>query len=562
MDSNKFNKSNRPYKTWSNVQNQQGQFSQFGGAKHSAQQSPLLPTPQVYQQKKKPQSIPLISQDDLDLMPNYINEINKEIKKRQLKLIEPYETEINAVNEIILSFIKENRRKVYGGYALNMLICEKNKSDAIYSPEDVPDIDFYSPEPLKDLIKICNLLHTKGFKRVSGREAQHKETYSIRVNNHLYCDISYMPRNIYSKMPFTDISGLYVTGPEFMFIDYLRITSDMIVSGWRLEKAYKRFFLLQKYYPLPYITNSIDFSPNPDKAIGDKINSLLSCIFDFATAKPLEESSLILIGFYAYNQLLKSSQIVGQQLPQAKKFKYLDVPYYEIISTQYRIDGLELIKLLKTKFAEIADDIHVIEHYPFFQFTGYFTEIFYSDTLICKLYDNNKKCIPYNPVSPDKYLSNRIFPGDKTKIALIGSVATIMLYGLVSVIAHRVNGNQVGKNLYYTFLSHLIEFRDYFLGTQQKTIYDRTLFQEFIVECKGIPITPEQEKLAVIEKKKSQGKKPIFTYDPSDELKADEIQWFFANSSGNPIKNIKNLKLTEQEPAIDPENEEPEDIQG
>ena len=34
----------------------------------------------------------------------------------------------------------------------------KNPSLAIYDELDTPDIEFYSPDPLKDLIKLCDML--------------------------------------------------------------------------------------------------------------------------------------------------------------------------------------------------------------------------------------------------------------------------------------------------------------------------------------------------------------------------------------------------------------------
>ena len=138
----------------------------------------------------------LFTKDDVELMDKYIDELTKKAKKKKMVLIEPYEDEIKKVSSIILKYVRENKRKIYGGYALNLLIKEKSPDDAIYSEEDIPDIDFYSPDPLNDLVKICNLLYQSGFKPVRGSEALHKETYSIRVNTQLYCDI-YMFRGIF-----------------------------------------------------------------------------------------------------------------------------------------------------------------------------------------------------------------------------------------------------------------------------------------------------------------------------------------------------------------------------
>lgn len=476
----------------------------------------------------------LISKKDIDLLDKYVDDIIKKAKKKQMTLIEPYEEEIKKISNIIINYIKRYKRKIYGGYALNLLIIDKNPADAIYSEDDIPDIDFYSPEPLKDLVRLCNEIYQAGFKHVMGREALHKETYSIRVNNQLYCDISYVPKNIYYRMPFREINGLNVIGPEFMMIDYYRMMTD-ITSYWRIEKAVKRFYLLQKYYPLPYSASSIDIPPSD---YPESVNVLLDEIFKFLQ----NTQTSIAIGFYAYNHFLKNSNILNANAQSSKKFKYLEVPYYEIITAEYKKDALNLINTLKKKYPNLSDDIHPVENYPFFQYFGYSVFIYYKDVLIAKVFSNNKRCVPYITVPSDYFKNGSITKG--TASINIGSVSTVILYALITVIKARVDQDRSTKDLYYTFISHIIEMKNYFFNKTGKSIYDKTIFQEFIIECKGIPITPEHERQMIIEYRKKRNKKLVFSYDPSEGIRPDDSTYQFLNSSGNPIKNIKNLKLT------------------
>ena len=37
------------------------------------------------------------------------------------------------------------------------------------------------------------------------KEAIHKATYKLYVNHQAYCDISYVPMNIYKKIPYINI---------------------------------------------------------------------------------------------------------------------------------------------------------------------------------------------------------------------------------------------------------------------------------------------------------------------------------------------------------------------
>ncbi len=164
--------------------------------------------------------------DDYDVNVFYDNfdEILEKVNSIKFSNYEPTKSEINSVYSHIFKFIKDNRKKIYGGIALDYLFKEKDLSYTIYPNEyDYPDIDFYSPEPMTDLIKLCDILNEKNFKYVRGREALHKETYSLYVNNKLYCNITYVPKNIFNKIPFKNIDGYQIVHPHFLTIDYLRI---------------------------------------------------------------------------------------------------------------------------------------------------------------------------------------------------------------------------------------------------------------------------------------------------------------------------------------------------
>ena len=163
----------------------------------------------------------LITNKDMKLIKENLDNINKSIKKKIIDIFEPTVANRKKIYNFIKSYIKDNERKIYGGYTLNELIKLKNKKDKIYDFDDFPDIDFYSYDPNSDIINICNKIYDMGFKKVNGREAKHKNTYSIFVNYELYCDITYVPKNIYNRMPFIEIEVINYIHPHFMVIDYL-----------------------------------------------------------------------------------------------------------------------------------------------------------------------------------------------------------------------------------------------------------------------------------------------------------------------------------------------------
>ena len=474
----------------------------------------------------------LYKRSDVDLLGQHIDSIMETITRKKLELFEPTGDEKDKVMKTILAYIKQHKRKIYGGFALNSLIVDKDPSDAIYKDYDTPDVDFYSPEPIQDLIKLCNILHNAGFKYVNGKEAMHKETYSIYVNYALYCDISYVPKNIYNKMPFKEIKGLTYIHPNFMTIDYLRMMTDPLISYWRIDKAFKRFYLLQKHYPLPHNDNPIEISGS-----NEKIDYALDTVYNFVKTK----KQCIVIGFYAYNYYLNESGVLDAKSKGSNKFALQTTPYYELISSNYRDDARELIALLKLKFP--SGGIKYVENYPFFQFTGFNVTIYLEDEILAIIYHNNGKCLPFFNVDAVKYADGKIIKD--TGSITVGTIGLTILYALITVMKARVDDSSGIKNLYITIISHLIEARNYFLTKNKKSIFDNTPFRDFVIECIGETMMPEREKRLIIESRKKKNQRYIYNYDPSSERREPQVNFVFANSSGNPIRKERNMKLSD-----------------
>ena len=180
--------------------------------------------------------MPLYRAKDIDAIRDAIPKIKDEIQKIKLEKFEPTLKEINHVNNLVHKFIKNKKRIVYGGFAQNLLIKINNPEDQFYSKLDTPDIEFYSPKPVEDIMELCDYLHKNGVKRINGQEGIHIETYKLFVNFAEYCDIGYMPENVYNKVPTLNINGFRIADPLFMTIDVFRVFSDPLTSYWRVKK--------------------------------------------------------------------------------------------------------------------------------------------------------------------------------------------------------------------------------------------------------------------------------------------------------------------------------------
>lgn len=471
----------------------------------------------------------LYKEIDINLLQNSWNKIIEEVEVQRYSIIEPTKEEIIAVHKIICDYVKEYKRKIYGGFALNLLLLDKSPSEKIYKDGQIPDIDFYSPEPIIDLMRICNKLYKEGFKLISGKEAQHLNTYNINVNYLTYCDLTYVPRNVYRKMPFKEINGYTVIHPHFMWIDYLRMFSDPMTSYWRMGndlKSFKRFYLLQKHFKFPYSEHSIEIEGSDNM-----LDKALKEIYEFC----LNKESLIMIGFYAYNYFLNESEL-------NKKYKQVQIPYYEIISVNFRFDCLQLLDTLnQTKFIDISK-LSNAEFYPFFQFTDNSLEIYYNENLIARIYNHNKKCIPYQDVTAINFNDNNKI--EKNKFVRMATFPTVLMYSITSIIKARTQGNDNDKNLYYAITSHLIESRRLYFSKNKKNMLDESVFKEFVSKCIGKTLPADRERKLIIENRKKNGKRWTFFYEPTDGINEPENTYQFPNLSGNKIINSKHFKLT------------------
>jgi hypothetical protein len=481
----------------------------------------------------------LYVKDDIELLSKNIDEINEKIERKQLEMYEPNDKERKDITKIILDFVKDKRRKIYGGFALNNLVLDKDKKEGFYKDYQTPDVDFYSPSPIEDLINLCNILYKAGYKRVVGKEARHVDTYSIIVNFQLYCDISYVPKNIYNRMPFKEIGGLHYIHPFFMAIDYLRMITDPLASYWRIEKSLKRMVLLQKHYPLPVISKPIeiiDSNEDFDKAV-ESITSFLT-----------ETKTCITIGFYAYNYYINKSETNN------KNIKIINIPYHEIISTNYKTDFDEINDRLKKQFG--PDRITHKEYFPFFQFTGYSVELLLDNEVVCVIYSHNNKCLPFIKVPA------LIFSQGKSKKMngeiTLGTFSLTLLYSQIMTIKYRVINDRTMTEVYMTIVSHLISARNDYFQKNKKNIFDETIFRDFVVECQGEGIHPDREVGLRFEARRKKNKKAYYMYEPEKDVKSAETNYNFSNMSGNEIKNPKNLRLTEYKILSEIEEVEPE----
>jgi len=460
----------------------------------------------------------LYTNKDLETFNDNINNITQKTKSAVNETYEPKTAEFKTNMKIVIDFVINKKRKIYGGYAINTLLKHKNKKDAVYSDVDEigKDVDFYSNDPLQDWVDLCNILHDSGAKEVKGSEAEHGNTYGIWVNQVKYGDVTYVPTEIYHRIPFIEINKMIITHPHFITIDYLRIFTDPIGSYlFRLDTHFKRIQKLLKYYPLIKTSKKLE----PVKGNDEVMNTIFEFIVD---------TDIIFFGFCAYKYYQNQS---GSK-------DLIDIPYYQILTDNYEEDGVKIINLLKKKY---SDDIHVEEFNPFFQFYGSNCVIYYKKQPVVHIFKNIGVCYPTHIIE-----SNTLNKSSKTGQVHIGNFTFVLMMSMILSVRHRVIKDKVRMETYQIMTSSLISMRNHYLKENNKTFLDDTPFQEFNVNCIGTSYNVKREfRNKMGARKKDPNWKGAYRieYDPSRKKRTEKPNFNFDNISGNQIKNVKKFIL-------------------
>lgn len=436
-------------------------------------------------------------------IPDLLDE-NESLKK--VKIVPSFEHMLKAV-EIVENFIKKNKRKVYGGMAINIAILKKNPSRKIYQDDDFPDLDFYSPDPISDLVEICNELHRKGFKNIQAKEAHHMNTYKIKVE--LYekeiADISYVWNRYYNKIPTITHNNIRYVSPEFQIMDIYRAYTNPMTGWFKIEKYFNRGSVLEDMYLLKSkIPNSKKNFKN-DRLNHEVINDVISKFIK-------NNSNVIIIGDWAYNKFIRLSNL------KDNKDRFTNSSNVSIMTNnfKYLIDELD-------KFFEDFDNMFKLEFHPFLELYGRSVEYFIDTIPVIRIYET-EICQPYHKINNYNF----------------GSFHVNLLFFLSKKFRNRVTENKDHYNRYSYMINNMIYAREYWLKKNNKIGNEPGLFQELQNECIGDEIiTPFNRYLQKIKTNK------LFSYSPEKFYKEPSeasSTYIYPNKSGNPlIKNIKTI---------------------
>lgn len=111
------------------------------------------------------------------------------------------------------------------------------------------------------------------------------------------------------------------------------------------------------------------------------------------------------------------------------------------------------------------------------------------------MYSNNNKCISYKTVPFIKF-DNILLKSStiKDKTIDLGSFDFNILHALIILVKIRVDDDNDWNDILYTMINGFVSFRKYYFSQNKKTLYDDTIFEGFVIDCKGETIPPDREK--------------------------------------------------------------------
>lgn len=283
---------------------------------------------------------------------------------------------IEKALEIVLKFIIDKKRIVYGGMCLDLALKSAGQP-GIYSDDTLPDYDYMTPDFYNESNELANILYEAGLPNISAINASHFSSRRVRVNFFPVADLSYIPDNIYQKLPYIIIGdkvksirqykGLRILHPDFQRNDLHRSFNipfsnpPMEVILHRLEKDQKRFRLLNSVYPIEMNTELL--KKNNPKSENIKIIEI--------QAQKEYFNSGVIAGIFNYGLLVKFIELlinpgISQIYTYLENSGTLDLIYQlweQIIYFKTEIQNDKIILGLPESFKKI-NFITIVSDFP------------------------------------------------------------------------------------------------------------------------------------------------------------------------------------------------------
>jgi len=155
---------------------------------------------------------------------------------------------------LVKKYVCKNQLLIVGGMAIDFALHLKGLK--LYEDDVLPDYDFYSPTYNTDAYRIAEKLKKAGLENISVINANHISTMRVRVNYTVVADVTYIPKDVYDKLPFLVYRDIRIIHPHYQIIDQHRAFSypyenppwEVITHRWKKDAI--RYDMIYEYFPL------------------------------------------------------------------------------------------------------------------------------------------------------------------------------------------------------------------------------------------------------------------------------------------------------------------------
>jgi len=273
---------------------------------------------------------------------------------------------------VVEEFLKERQRLLYGGFALNALMPEKDK---FYDPKkELPDYDFLTPDPIRDVVDLIDRFHQKGYTDVEPSIGVHEGTYKIYVNYQAVADITNCDLELYEQLwkESVPVGHLRVCPLNYLRMNMYLELSHPAGDVDRWPKVYKRLLLFNKHYPLQACTSKEEDALNYGRPemkslqLGRQAGQLRSRLLDHVV-----ERREVVFGFSEAMWVYKHFRESGKQRKQSLTRRAIRTgdPLVLVISMDAKQSAEELSAKLedtvivkRDKFGELVPERYYVNY--------------------------------------------------------------------------------------------------------------------------------------------------------------------------------------------------------
>lgn len=128
-----------------------------------------------------------------------------------------YKESIDRALTIVKDYIQCNQLILVGGMAMDLAL--RTKGLSIYDDDALPDYDIISDVNIDHAQALGKILCKEGFENVQIVPAVHVTTMRVKYRDAVILDATYVPTNVYQKIPTLQVGSFLVIHPNFQKID-------------------------------------------------------------------------------------------------------------------------------------------------------------------------------------------------------------------------------------------------------------------------------------------------------------------------------------------------------